>query len=100
MRNKFLIIATLVSFLLLATVLAFGFKIMGGMAKGEGMQMPSVSMFTTYGRKALIAATDFASPILHTFGINLDGSNAPDEVTRHIEKAGAAVDDALKKIGK
>lgn len=35
MRNKFLIIATLLSFLFMAAVIAFGFKTMSGMAKGE-----------------------------------------------------------------
>ena len=100
MRNKFLIIATLLSFLFMAAVIAFGFKTMSGMAKGETLQIPSVTMLTAYGRKALAAATDFASPVLRTFGINIDGSNAADEVTRHIEQAGAAVEEAIGKIGR
>ena len=94
MRGRYLIFATLAAFMILAAVLAVGFSSMSDLGKGERLQ----TKIERYGRQILAKANEFVSPVLGTFGISLDGSTATDEVSRHLEEAAAAVDDAMKKI--
>ena len=98
--RKYLIIATVLSFMLLAGILAFGFKSMSAMGRGEASTVPTLTMIKKSGQQALYEATEFVRPIFATFGISIDGSSKTDEVTRHLQQAGKAVDDAVKQIAK
>lgn len=100
MRGKYLMVVTLIAFLIMAAVLAFSFSTMSAMAKGDRSQIPSVAKVESYGRQVLAKVNEFASPVLGTFGISLDGSNTTDEVTRHLQEAASSVDEAMKKISR
>ena len=93
--NKFLIIATLCSFLLVAIVLSVGFKSFGNMTHGNNS-----SAIEIYGRKALATIKGVAKPVLKEFGVDANSIsvNPTDRVKHELEKAGEAVNEATKNL--
>ena len=89
--NKFLIIATLCSFLLLAIVLSIGFNSFGNMSNGNTSQ--NSSTIVRYANKAMATVKSVASPVLEKIG-----GNPTDAVKRELQKAGAAVNEATKNL--
>ena len=96
--NKFLIVATLCSFLLLAIVLSIGFSSFDNMTNGKTLQNPSI--IVSYARKAMSTAMGVAAPVLNKLGVNVGGqySAETDEITRHLENASATINEATKKF--
>lgn len=98
MNKRFILFATLFSFLLMIVVVCFAFTSVSDQSSGTNiLQAPSTVM--GYGRKAVATVKEHVNPILATFGLSLDGSPTTDEVTRHLNKASSAIDEAVKKIG-
>ena len=98
MKHRFLIIATLFSFLLLAFVLSIGFKTMSNI--GKNSQEQSSSTIVNYANKAVTKATEVAAPVLDKLGIDVqeDFMNPKEKVQKELENATSAVNEATKKI--
>ena len=94
--NKFLIIATLCSFLLVAIVLSIGFKSFDNMANGNSSQ--NSSSIVRYANKAISTVKSVANPVLEKFGVDVNSVDPRERVKQELEKAGAAVNEATQKI--
>ena len=100
MNKRFILLATLFSFLLMIGVVCFAFKSVSDISNQTNSSSPGiVNTIKGYGNKALATIYENVNPILATFGFSLDGSAATDEVTRHLNEATSAVNEAVKKIG-
>ena len=94
--NKFLIIATLCSFLLLAIVLSVGFKSFGNMTSGNNSL--NSSAIVRYANKAMATAKNIVAPVLNDLGVDVNSVDPRRKVKQELERAGSAVNEATKKI--
>lgn len=93
MHGRFWKIATLLSFVLMAVVVCFGFKAMSNISSGKDMSAGLPPAIVNYGRKAM----DLASPVLNKLGIV--GDVRPTEVVKQkLNEAGAAVNEATRML--
>ncbi len=96
--NKFFIIATLCSFVLLAIVLSIGFNSFGNMSNGNASQ--NSSTIVRYANKAMATVKSVASPVLEKIGVNVNSihANPTDALKQELQKAGAAINEATKNL--
>ncbi|MBQ6759750.1 MAG: hypothetical protein IJP42_11820 [Selenomonadaceae bacterium] len=93
MHGRFWKIATLLSFILIAVVVCFGFKAMSNISAGKDMSTGLPPAIVNYGRKAM----DLAKPVLDKLGIV--GDVRPTEIVKEkLQAAGAAVNEATRNF--
>jgi len=96
MSKKFYVVALLVSFLLMAAVITFGFSSMNGIKDGNS-SVPTLSTIENYGRKAMAMIKSVTYPVLEQLGI--DTRIDPRETVKHeLEKASSTLNEATKSL--
>lgn len=93
MHGRFWKIAMLLSFILMAAVVCFGFKAMSNISTGKDMSADLPPAVVNLGRKAM----NIASPVLNKLGIV--GDVRPTEIVKQkLNEAGAALGDATRTL--
>ncbi|MBQ3434401.1 MAG: hypothetical protein IJQ01_02125 [Selenomonadaceae bacterium] len=93
MHGSFWKIAMLLSVLLVAAVICFGFRSMNNIASGKSQSIQLPPAIVNYGRKAM----DLAKPVLDKLGIV--GDVRPTEIVKEkLQAAGAAVNEATRNF--
>ena len=98
MPNRFLIIVTIVTVILTCGVITFAFK---DVAVGGQHSDNLISTVSQYWRTAKRKTLEFASPMLGTFGINVDEgriSTEDSDVSKYIEDAASSLNSTIKSI--